>query len=183
MPFLAAANLMPKRTPYSDVEGSKCRLHKIMRKRLTSESQSVSDQAWLNLETAVTFELTSEDESHPIETALSSRGRGGWRAAGPGAQTIRLIFDGPQRLRRINLVFNEAEMSRTQEFVLRWCSEDDQGFREILRQQWNFSPPQTAREIEDYQVDLASVKILELVIVPDIGGGNAYASLESLRLA
>jgi hypothetical protein len=52
-----------------------------------------------------------------------------------------------------------------------------------VRQQWNFSPPQTAREIEDYQVDLASVKVLELVIVPDIGGGNTYASLENLRLA
>ncbi len=154
-----------------------------MRKRLTiSESPSVSDQAWLNLETAATLELTSEDERHPIEAALSSRDQG-WRAAGPGPQTIRLVFDQPQRLRRINLVFNEADISRTQEFVLRWRSEADQSFREIVRQQWNFSPPQTAREIEDYQVDLASVKVLELLIVPDIGGGNTYASLENLRLA
>jgi len=68
--------------------------------------------------------------------------------------------------------FGRLRTSRTQEFVLRWCSEADQGFREIVRQQWNFSPPQTARESEDYQVDLASVKVLELVIVPDIGGGN-----------
>jgi hypothetical protein len=80
-------------------------------------------------------------------------------------------------------VFKEAETSRTQEFVLRWCSETDQGFREIVRQQWNFSPPQTGREIEDYQVDLASVKVLELVIVPDIDGGSTLASLENLRLA
>ena len=155
-----------------------------MRKRLTiSESPSVSDRVWLNLETAATLELTSEDERHPIEAALSSRDRQGWRAAGPGPQTIRLVFDQPQRLRRINLVFNEAETSRTQEFVLRWRSEADQGFREIVRQQWNFSPPQTAREIEDYQIDLASVKVLELVIIPDIGGGNTYASLENLRVA
>ncbi len=155
-----------------------------MRKRLTiSESPSVSDQVWLNLETAATLELTSEDERHPVEAALLSRGRQGWRASAPGPQTIRLVFDQPQRLRRINLVFDEAETSRTQEFVLRWRSEADQGFREIVRQQWNFSPPQTAREIEDYQVDLASVKVLELVIVPDIGGGNTYASLENLRLA
>ena len=78
---------------------------------------------------------------------------------------------------------NKAEINRTQEFVVRWRSEADQGFREIVRQQWNFSPPQTTREIEDYQVDLASVKVLELVIVPDIGGGNTYASLENLQLA
>ena len=175
---------MPTATTCSDIENVTKTLDKIMRKRLTiSESPSVSDQAWLNLETAATLELTSEDERHPIEAALSSRGRQGWRASGPGPQTIRLVFDQPQRLRRINLVFNEADTGRTQEFVLRWRSEADQGFREIVRQQWNFSPPQTAREIEDYQVDLASVKVLELVIVPDIGGGNTYASLENLRLA
>jgi hypothetical protein len=132
--------------------------------------------------TTATLELTSEDETHPIEAALSSRDQG-WRAASPGAQTIRLIFYRPQWLQQINLVFKETETSRTQEFVLRWRSEADQGFREIVRQQWNFSPPQTGREIEDYRVDLASVKVLELVIVPDIGGGSAYASLENLRLA
>jgi hypothetical protein len=150
---------------------------------ITSELPSVFADAWLDLVTAATLELTSEDETHPIEAALSSGDRQGWRAAGPGAQTIRLNFYRPLRLRRINLVFKETETSRTQEFVLRWRSESDQGFREIVRQQWNFSPPQTVCEIEDYQFDLASVKVLELVIVPDIGGGNTYASLETLRLA
>src|SRR5260370_4045079 len=147
-----------------------------MRKRLTiSESPSVSGQAWLNLETAATLELTSEDERHPIEAALSSRDCQGWRASGPGPQTIRLVFDQPQRLRRINLVFTEAATSRTQEFVLRWRSEADQGFREIVRQQGNFSPPQTAREMEYYQVDLASVKVLEMVIGPDLARGTTSA--------
>jgi hypothetical protein len=153
-----------------------------MHKRLITSEPSVFADAWLDLVTAATVELTSEDKTHPIEAALSSRDQG-WRAASPGAQTIRLIFYQPQRLKRINLVFKEAETSRTQEFVLRWCSETDQGFREIVRQQWNFSPPQTGGEIEDYQVDLASVKVLELVIVPDIDGGSTLASLENLRLA
>ena len=113
----------------------------------------------------------------------SLRGGTGWRASGPGVQTIRLIFDKPQRLRRINLVFKESDISRTQEFLLRWRPDADPGFRQIVRQQWNFSPPQTSQEIEDYEVDLGEVKVLELVIVPDIAGGNKYASLESLRLA
>jgi hypothetical protein len=152
------------------------------KRKITSESPSVFAEAWLDLVTAATVELTSEDKTHPIEAALSSRDQG-WRAASPGAQTILLIFYQPQRLKRINLVFKEAETSRTQEFVLRWCSEADQGFREIVRQQWNFSPPQTGREIEDYRVDLANVKILELVITPNIGGGSTLASLENLRLA
>jgi len=52
-----------------------------------------------------------------------------------------------------------------------------------VRQQWNFSPPQTIREIEEYQVNLSDVTVLELVIVPDISRGTARASLKSLRLS
>jgi len=75
-------------------------LDTIMRKRLiTSSPVCCPRPRLLNLETAATFELTSEDEGHPIESALSSPGRPGWRAAGPGTQTIRLIFDQPQRLK------------------------------------------------------------------------------------
>ena len=107
----------------------------------------------------------------------------GWRAAKAGAQTIRLVFDAPQRLRQIWLVFSEAEKERTQEFVLRWSPDGGASFQEILRQQWTFSPPETTREIEDYRVDLAGVTVLELSIVPDISGGEARASLEQLRLA
>jgi hypothetical protein len=103
---------------------------------------------WLNLETAATLELTPEDERHPIEAALSSRGRQGWRASGLDRRPSVFVFDQPQRVRRINLVFNEAETGRTHEFVLRWRSEADQGFRKILRQQWNFSPPQTHAKLK-----------------------------------
>ena len=56
-------------------------------------------------------------------------------------------------------------------------------FREIVRQQWNFSPPETVRETEDYTVDLSDVTVLELRILPDKSGGEARASLASLRLA
>ena len=70
-----------------------------------------------------------------------------------------------------------------QEFVLRWSSDGGSLFREIVRQQWNFSPPQTAREVEEYQVELSSVTILELSIVPNTSGGPARASLKSLQLS
>src|SRR5438105_13451121 len=100
-----------------------------------------------------------------------------------GAQTIRLIFDQPQRLKQISLVFEEKETARTQEFVLRWSSDGGNSFREIVRQQWNFSPPETIREVEEYQVELSSVTVLELTIVPNMSGGSARASLKSLRLS
>jgi hypothetical protein len=100
-----------------------------------------------------------------------------------GAQTTRLIFDQPQRLKQISLVFEEKETARTQEFVLRWSSDGGSSFREIVRQQWNFSPPETVREVEEYQVELSNVSVLELIIVPNMSGGAARASVKSLRLS
>ena len=128
-------------------------------------------------------EVTSEAKQYPVESALVAGEMRGWRASDSGTQTIRLIFDQPQRLTRIALVFEEIETTRTQEFVLRWSSDGGRSFREIVRQQWNFSPPNTSREVEEYQVDLSGVTVLELIIVPDISRGSAHASLKSLRLS
>ena len=127
-------------------------------------------------------EVTSEEKEYPVESALILGETQGWRAADSGSQTIRLIFDEPQRLTRISLVFEETVTERTQEFVLRWSGDGGRSFREIVRQQWNFSPPKTVREIEEYQVELSDVTVLELVIVPDISRGTARASLKSLRV-
>jgi hypothetical protein len=140
-------------------------------------------QAWMDVDRIASVEVSSEDNDYPIESALLLEGKTGWRAAKPGMQTIRLIFDEPQRLRRILLVFEETENSRTQEFVLRWSPDIRYSCREIVRQQWNFSPPDSIREREDYPVELSEVKVLELKIVPDKSGGEVRASLASLRLA
>jgi hypothetical protein len=157
-----------------------------MRKRIitaTPETVRSRAEAWLDVERAAIVELTSEDKDYPIESAFLSVDARGWRAAGPGSQTIRLVFDQPQRLKHISLVFEENETARTQEFVLRWSSDSGSSFREIVRQQWNFSPPETTREVEEYQVELSNVTVLELIIVPNMSGGAARASLKSLRLS
>lgn len=156
-----------------------------MRKRLITPTPPTPapNEEWLDLESAAVVEVTSEETGYPVESALVSGETEGWRAADSGTQTIRLVFDVPQRIRRIWLVFEETEAERSQEFVLRWFSDGGHFFREIVRQQWNFSPPETIREIEDYQVELSNITVLELVIVPDNGRGAARASLKSLRLA
>lgn len=79
--------------------------------------------------------------------------------------------------------FEELEIERTQEYVLRWSADEGQSYQEIIRQQWNFSPEGATSEIEDYQVVLPAVTILELSINPDISDSNALASLAALRLA
>ncbi len=157
-----------------------------MRKRLITpipQTARPHDEGWLDLNTAAVVEVTSEDKDYPVESALLSGETQGWRAASPGTQTIRLLFDQPQRLRRISLAFEENEIKRTQEFVLRWSPDGGRSFREIVRQQWNFSPPDTIREVEEYHVELSDVTVLELIIVPNNSGGAARASLKSLRLS
>src|SRR5437867_10617236 len=156
-----------------------------MRKRLITpipQTTRPDDEGLLDLNAAAVVEVTSEDKDYPVESALLSGETQGWRAGSPGTQTIRLLFDQPQRLRRISLAFEENEIKRTQEFVLRWSPDGGRSFREIVRQQWNFSPPETIREVEEYHVELSNVTILELSIVPNTSGGPARASLKSLRL-
>ena len=157
-----------------------------MRKRIIAQAQKDAasfDGDWLNVERLAEVEMTSEDTVHPIESALLPGQADGWRAAEPGKQTIRLLFNQPQRLQRIWLSFVELGIARTQEFVLRWSADGGRSFREIVRQQWNFSPEGTTSEAEDYHIELPAVTVLELSIIPDISGGNAVASLAQLRLA
>lgn len=156
-----------------------------MRKRIIGQVPQGTEPPgdWLNVDELAEVEITSEDAAHPIESALLSGRATGWRAAGPGKQTIRLLFASPQRLRRVWLNFLETRIGRTQEYVLRWSSDGGQSFREIVRQQWNFSPDGATCQTEDHHVDLPAVTVLELSIIPDTSGGHALASLEQLRLA
>lgn len=157
-----------------------------MRKRIippVQQDTSPSGEEWLDLERMAQVEITSEDAEYPIESALLPGRGSGWRAERPGEQTIRLLFAPPQRLRQIWLHFVEPVTERTQEFVLRWSPDNGKSFREIVRQQWNFSPHGAPSETEDYRVDLSGVTVLELSIIPNTSGGNARASLAQLRLA
>jgi len=157
-----------------------------MRKRIIGHGPrdvASAEPGWLDLERLAQVEITSEDADYPIESALIPGTGSGWRAAQPGEQTIRLLFDEPLSLKRIHLVFSEGELERTQEFVLRWSPDGGQSYREILRQQYNFSPPVASREVEDYDLDLDAVTSIELRIVPDISRGSVRASLGQLRLA
>ena len=88
-----------------------------MRKRLitpTPQSIRTYGEGWLDVERAAVVEVTSEDKDYPVECVFNSGDARGWRAAEPGSQTIRLVFDQPQRLKCISLEFEENETARTQ---------------------------------------------------------------------
>jgi hypothetical protein len=141
-----------------------------------------SDKGWLDLEQIATVEVTSEDPNFPIEYAFGSNDGPSWRASEGGEQQIRIIFDKPVSIHRIELRFHEVDCERTQELILRWSSESGGPSTEMVRQQWNFSPKGSTTEIEHYVVDLDAVSVLELAIRPDLRRQEAVASLASLRL-
>jgi thioredoxin reductase len=119
---------------------------------------STVEPDWLRLEHIARLEVTSEDAAHPVESALIPDSWPGWRAMDSGEQTIRLLFDAPQRIRRIRLLFREEERGRTQEFVLRWSQDGGRAYREVVRQQYTFSPPGTISEEEHFRVSTGGEK-------------------------
>ena len=125
--------------------------------------------------------MTSEADDAPIENVFYPDRETGWRAGVPGPQIIQITFNGPKNIRRIQLVFRERQLARTQEFTLR-CSVAGGKPREMIRQQWTFSPQGSTEEVEDYRVTLDDVVVLELAIIPDISNSGVHASLSRLRI-
>ena len=157
-----------------------------MRKRMIEpdiEEAPEVEHHWLNLQEIAQVEITSEDEAHPIESVFVAGSNACWLAASSGEQTLRLLFDGPQNISLIRLLFQEEHLQRTQEFVLRWSPDGGHTYHDIARQQYNFSAPDSTRQLEDYCVDLNGVTVLELCIIPDISGGDARASLKRWSVA
>jgi hypothetical protein len=160
-----------------------------MRKSIVSPSKTSSspssgqglDQG-LDIAQIASVEISSEDAQHPFENALQGGKEGGWKAADPGPQVIRLNFDHPQSIRRIRVEFREQTRERSQEFALFASSAAFQR-RQLVRQQWTFSPGGSAIEVEDFSVDLAGVLSLELEIDPGRHDKQAIATLESLAIA
>jgi len=140
---------------------------------------------WRDLERIARVEITSEDPAFPIEHALGRTETTGWRAAETGLQVIRLHFDEPLAIHRIQIHFIEKIAERSQEFALYAGSGTE--LHEVVRQQFTFSPGGSTEEIEDYTVALDGVTVLELKIDPDRSHdpklSQSFASLQSLRLA
>ncbi len=159
-----------------------------MRKSIVSPSTvaatPISD-LWRDLERIARVEISSEDEQFPIEHALGKKETTGWRAAGTGPQLIRLHFDEPLNIKRLQLHFVDRAAERSQEFAVYAGAGSE--LKEVVRQQWSFSPYGSTEEIEDYTVNLSGITTLELRIDPDRSHdpkqSQNYASLQSLKLA
>ena len=158
-----------------------------MRKRIVGSDRAVAKPGagpkWMDLGEIATVEVTSEDPGFPIESVFNANAGPGWRASQKGEQQIRLIFDQAVFVHRIQLHFLEPSRDRLQEFTVRWSAADGGQPKEIVRQQYTFSPEGSTSEVEDYEVNLDGVSTVELVIKPDLTHNEALATLAAWRVA
>jgi hypothetical protein len=140
-----------------------------------------SPASWLPLEKLAHVELSSEDPAHPFEHALRTDKAGGWMASTPGPQVIRICFDEAQPLRRVRLQFREERVERSQEIAL-FATAHGSPKKELVRQQWMFSPRGATDEVEDYSFDLDGVTEIELQIDPGRHDKAVVATLEAIQV-
>lgn len=159
----------------------------MLRKKILTTDQTMSSRgaAEKDIAAVATVLVSSEDPRHPIDYALDGqRGPGAsrWIAAQSGEQALILAFDTPQTIRKILVEVEEPEISRTQEIAVSISQDGGQTYRELMRQEYNFSPPGTTLEHEEWSIKADAVSHLQLRIKPDKGGKASRATLTTLAL-
>jgi hypothetical protein len=144
-----------------------------------------TEPAGLHIPALATVLVTSESGDHPVDHLFDGRnGPGGtrWVASADGEQTLILAFDTPQAIREVGLEVEEPSASRTQVLTLSLSQDGGRTYREIVRQEFNFSPPGTTFEREVWNVPAGRVTHLRIAIQPEKGGTPHRATLTSLTI-
>ena len=157
----------------------------MLRKQVMQQADSHDVQDGIAIADTATVLVTSEMPDHPIDYICDGRrGPGGtrWIAEQPGDQTVILAFDTPQTLHAVSLEVEENEVNRTQEITLATSQDNGRTYREMLRQEYNFSPPGTTFQHERWRVQAEGITNLRIWIRPDKGGRPYHATMTSLVL-
>jgi hypothetical protein len=128
---------------------------------------------------------TSDDPDHPIENLIDGHyGRHGtfWAGAKPNTtECIVLEFDQPQSVSCLIYEVEECSCERTQEVRVEVSSDGARTYRQVLVQEYTFSPAGATFQREEQRLNLPPITHLRLTIVPD-KHGSGPAKLNSLRL-
>jgi hypothetical protein len=144
-----------------------------MRKRILNREEaprSPSSPPGLDVSALATVWITSEAKDFPIDNVFDgTKGSGAtrWVAAEPGEQTLILEFDEPQDVKEIELEIEEREAHRIQELSLSASTDGGASYRELLRQEYHFSPSGATFEHEKWSVEAKGITHLRLRIAPD----------------
>jgi hypothetical protein len=157
----------------------------MLRKQIIGpETNEPADAAALDVSALARVLVTSEERDHPVDLAFDGRGGPGgtrWIAAFGGDQSLILAFDQPQAVRAIRVEMEEPDVVRTQELQVAVSTDGGKSYREVVRQEYNFSPG-TSFERERWVLEGQGLTHLRLVIRPDKGGVTGRASVTTLAL-
>jgi hypothetical protein len=127
---------------------------------------------------------SSEDPAHPVEHMLDGRSGPGatrWISARPDTEHIVIEFDRPQTISRLVYEVEETMRERTQEVRVEVSEDGGRSYRQILVQEYNFSPGGATYQREEQRFNLRQVTHLRLTIVPN-KSGSGTATLTALLL-
>jgi hypothetical protein len=135
-----------------------------------------TDAGWLDLAAVADVTVVVGGRREPRVPGL-------WTTDRPGEQTIEIRFHDRTTVRRLRVVSSEVEQSRTQQMTI-WASlRGGERHREVVRQQFNFSPNGATEEVEEYALQLEDVSTIQVRVVPSIDGRPAVARVDDLRVA
>ncbi len=158
-----------------------------LRKRPLEAEAAASGRAAneIDIVSRATISYSSEDPAHLVEHLLDGQsGPGATRWMSARADTIEHIvlgFDRPQTISRLVYEVEEATRERTQEVRVEVSEDGARTYRQILVQEYNFSPRGAIYQREEQRLDLDRVTHLRLTIVPN-KNGSGTATLTALRL-
>lgn len=159
-----------------------------MRKRILNDSPPAAPASQvvvggLDVAALATALISSEAPSHPVENMFDGRPDTRWMAADSGEQTLILAFDAAQPLHRVALLIEETSAHRTQELDLAVSGDGGASWRELVRQEFNFSPDGATTQREEWQLPPGVLAThLRLRIRPDKSGGGR-ATVTALALS
>jgi hypothetical protein len=159
---------------------------RVRKRSLAADTATIGRAAdEIDIACCATMAYSSEDAAHPVENILDGQsGPGGtsWVSARPDtAEHIVVEFDQPRAISRLVYEVEETRCERTQEVRLEASDDGGRTYRQILVQEYNFSPRGATFQREDQRVDLRQVTHLRLTVVPN-KSGSGPATLTTLRL-
>lgn len=158
-----------------------------LQKRQLKPDQAASAGAANEIDIAncATIAYSSEDPAHPVEYLLDSRSGPGatrWCSARPDVTELLVLeFDRPQAISRLLYEVEEAERERTQEVQVEVSEDRGRTYRQILVQEYTFSPGGATYQREEQRLNVHQASHLRLTIVPN-KNGSGTATLTALRL-
>ena len=153
-----------------------------LRKRLL-EVNGAADE--IDIAGCATVAYSSENPAHPVEHLFDGRsGPGASRWISARSDTVEHIvleFDQPQPISRLVYEVEETDRERTQEVRVEVSEDRGRTYRNILVQEYTFSPRGATYQREEQRFDHVRATHLRLTIVPN-KNGSGIATLTVLRL-